>query len=94
MNAKTELTMPVTESLRWAATLVGGMNVQIRPLLPGNPDCVALVTSRDRLDALVALDGARRLDLDVLPLGDAIALLAQLTGESRVRAEPTAAAEV
>jgi DNA-binding SARP family transcriptional activator len=66
----------------------------VRPLLPSGPGCATLVTSRDSLDALVAVDGARRLDLDVLPLGDAIALLAGLLGEARVRAEPTAAAEL
>jgi DNA-binding SARP family transcriptional activator len=66
----------------------------VRPLLPAGPGCVTLVTSRDGLDALVAADGARRLDLDVLPFGDAIALLAGQLGEARVRAEPTAAAEL
>jgi GNAT superfamily N-acetyltransferase len=34
MNASTALTMPGPETLRWAEVLVGGMNVQIRPLLP------------------------------------------------------------
>ena len=67
---------------------------QVRPLLPGRSGCLALITSRDALDSLVALDGARRLDLDVLSLADAIALLAALLGEERVRAEPAAAADL
>jgi tetratricopeptide (TPR) repeat protein/transcriptional regulator with XRE-family HTH domain len=53
---------------------------QVRPLLPGDPGCVAVVTSRDALAGLVAADGARRLDLDVLPLADAVGLLRSLIG--------------
>jgi transcriptional regulator with XRE-family HTH domain/tetratricopeptide (TPR) repeat protein len=64
---------------------------QVRPLLPGTPGCVAVVTSRDRLAGLVARDGARRLELDVLPLHDAVRLLRTLIG-GRVDAEPAAAA--
>jgi len=37
---------------------------QVRPLLPGSADCRALITSRDRLAALVARDGAHSLTLD------------------------------
>ena len=64
---------------------------QVRPLLPGSPGCVVLVTSRDTLAGLVARDGARRLTLDLLPLADAISLLRALIGD-RVDADPAAAA--
>jgi tetratricopeptide (TPR) repeat protein len=64
---------------------------QVRPLLPGAPSCVVLVTSRDSLAGLVARHSARRLDLDLFPLEDAVALLATLIGR-RVQAEPEAAA--
>ena len=57
-----------------------GVAEQVRPLLPGNPGCMAVVTSRDALAGLVARDGARRLDLDVLPLADAVSLLRALIG--------------
>ena len=66
---------------------------QVRPLLPGNPACTVVVTSRGALAGLVARDGATRLDLDVLPLEEAIALLSALIG-ARVAAEPEAAAEL
>jgi tetratricopeptide (TPR) repeat protein len=49
-----------------------------------------VVTSRDSLPGLVALHGGCRLDLDLLPLPDAVTLLHKLIGE-RVEAEPEAA---
>jgi Helix-turn-helix domain len=64
---------------------------QIRPLLPGSPSVRVLVTSRDSLAGLVARDGARRIDLDALPVRDAIALLCALIG-SRAEEDPEAAA--
>jgi DNA-binding SARP family transcriptional activator/Tfp pilus assembly protein PilF len=67
---------------------------QVRPLLPGSPRCVVLVTSRDRLGGLVVSDGARLLDLDVLNAEEALALLAQILGESRAGQQPQAAAEL
>jgi tetratricopeptide (TPR) repeat protein/DNA-binding SARP family transcriptional activator len=63
---------------------------QIRPLLPGTPTCSVVVTSRDSLPGLVALHGGCRLDVDLLPLPDAVTLLHKLIGE-RVEAEPEAA---
>jgi hypothetical protein len=38
---------------------------QVRPLLPGSPGCLVLVTSRNRLSGLGVRDGARRLTLDL-----------------------------
>jgi len=64
---------------------------QVRPLLPGTPSALVVVTSRDALAGLVARDGARRLDLDLLPPQDAVVLLEALIG-GRVAAEPDAAA--
>jgi DNA-binding SARP family transcriptional activator len=64
---------------------------QARPLLPGSPSCMAVVTSRDALAGLVVRDGARRLNLDLLPPGEAVALLRALIGE-RVNADPESAA--
>jgi DNA-binding SARP family transcriptional activator len=67
---------------------------QVRTLLPGAPACLALVTSRDRLSGLVALDGARELPLGVLDAAEARALLARILGADRIRQESDAAAEL
>ncbi len=64
---------------------------QVRPLLPGSPGCVTVVTSRDALVGLVARDGASRLEVDLLRLPEAVGLLRELIG-SRVDADPAAAA--
>jgi len=64
---------------------------QVRPLLPGTESCAVVVTSRDALAGLVARDGACRLDLDVLSLPEAVALLRALIGD-RVDADLAAAA--
>jgi DNA-binding SARP family transcriptional activator/Tfp pilus assembly protein PilF len=63
---------------------------QVRPLLPGSPACAVVITSRDTLAGLVARDGARRLELDLLPLAEAVGLLRALIGQ-RVDDDPHAA---
>jgi DNA-binding SARP family transcriptional activator/tetratricopeptide (TPR) repeat protein len=60
---------------------------QVRPLLPGSPGCTVVVTSRDSLAGLVARDGAQRLDLDLLPMDQAVGLLRTLIGQ-RVDDDP------
>jgi hypothetical protein len=60
---------------------------QVRPLLPGAGCGMVVVTSRDDLGGLVARDGAHRVDLDVLPLEDAVALLETMGGPGRASAE-------
>jgi tetratricopeptide (TPR) repeat protein len=64
---------------------------QVRPLLPGSPGPLVLVTSRGRLSGLTARDGARRLTLGPLARAEAIVLLGRIVGPERVRAEPEAA---
>jgi DNA-binding SARP family transcriptional activator len=65
---------------------------QIRPLLPGSPGCLVLVTSRSQLTGLVVADGARPLPLGVLDEVEAAELLAGRLGAARVNAEPEAMA--
>ncbi|HLL66610.1 MAG TPA: BTAD domain-containing putative transcriptional regulator [Micromonosporaceae bacterium] len=66
---------------------------QLRPLLPGTGSSLVLITSRDSLPGMVAVHGAERLNLDLLPLPDAVGLLRRLIG-ARVDAEPAAAADL
>jgi tetratricopeptide (TPR) repeat protein len=63
---------------------------QVRPLLPGSSNCAVLVTSRDQLGGLVAVDGARTLPLDVLSTAVSRRLIARRLGQARVDAEPAA----
>ena len=63
---------------------------QIRPLLPGMPGCLVVVTSRDQLSSLVAMEGARILNLAVLSVREAEDLVAHRIGADRVAAEPEA----
>ncbi|PWW56246.1 tetratricopeptide repeat protein [Actinokineospora spheciospongiae] len=67
---------------------------QVRPLLPGSPGCLVLVTSRDRLTGLTAQDGAHQLPLDVLGPAEAVQLLGRMVGSARLRREPEATAEM
>jgi DNA-binding SARP family transcriptional activator/tetratricopeptide (TPR) repeat protein len=60
---------------------------QVRPLLPGSPGCLAIVTSRNQLSGLVA-EGARPLSLDLLSTAEARDLLARRLGAGRVAGEP------
>src|ERR1700678_532831 len=67
---------------------------QVRPLLPGSPGCLVLVTSRARLAGLAVGEGAHMLTLDVLTEGEARQLLADRLGPGRVAAEPAAVGEL
>ena len=60
---------------------------QVRALLPGNPRCAVLVTSRSRLPALA---GAHPVPLDVMPAAEARQLLTAIAGSERAAAEPEA----
>src|ERR1700759_2249874 len=66
---------------------------QVRPLLPGGPRSLALVTSRNQLTGLAATDGARLVTLDVLPQPEATELLTVRLGPAAV-SEPAAIGEI
>jgi DNA-binding SARP family transcriptional activator len=67
---------------------------QVRPLLPGGPGCLALVTSRSSLSGLVADVSANPVPLGLLAQRDAQALLAARLGEDRTSAEPAAVRQI
>lgn len=67
---------------------------QVRPLLPGSPGCLVLVTSRSDLAGLVAAEGAYPVGLDLLTTAEASDLLARRLGEARVAGEPEATGEI
>ncbi|WP_165975399.1 AfsR/SARP family transcriptional regulator [Actinomadura rubrisoli] len=53
---------------------------QVRPLIPSEPGCAMLVTSRNELTELTARDGARRVRLDMLSSDESITLLTAILG--------------
>jgi hypothetical protein len=63
---------------------------QVLPLLPGSPGCLVVVTSRVRLDGLVAHYGAQRLPLATLAHDESRLLLARFLGMDRLTSESDA----
>jgi DNA-binding SARP family transcriptional activator len=67
---------------------------QVRPLLPGAPGCLVVVTSRNQLTSLVATEAARPLALDLPTVQEARELLARRLGAERIAGEPAAVDEI
>lgn len=67
---------------------------QVRPLVPSEPGCMVLVTSRSALAGLAARDGAHRIGLDVLEAAEAYELVSEVIGSGRVEREAEAALEL
>ena len=66
-------------------------NGQVRPLLPGAPGSLILVTSRQEL---AALEDARPVRLEVLDAGEAAGLLIRLAARPSLDAEDPAVAQI
>ncbi|WBQ05847.1 tetratricopeptide repeat protein [Kribbella sp. CA-293567] len=64
---------------------------QVRLLMPGSPGTAVVITSRQQL---AALPGIRRFDLDVMTESEALRLLEEVAGQSRVVEEFDAAKEI
>ncbi|MBE8478035.1 AfsR/SARP family transcriptional regulator [Streptomyces sp. 3R004] len=67
---------------------------QVRPLLPATPGCVAVVTSRRRLEGLAVTDNARVITLEPMTRAEGLELLDRRLGTDRIRAEHTTAEEI
>ncbi|MEU3184204.1 BTAD domain-containing putative transcriptional regulator [Streptomyces sp. NPDC006923] len=67
---------------------------QVRPLLPGAPGCLAIVTSRNQLHGLIAAEGARPLVLDLLTVPEAREFLTRRLGSARVATEARAVDQI
>jgi tetratricopeptide (TPR) repeat protein len=67
---------------------------QVRPLLPGSPGSLVLVTSRHLFGGLVAVEGAHPLVLGLLSARDARELLTRRLGEARLATEPAAVGDI
>jgi tetratricopeptide (TPR) repeat protein len=63
---------------------------QVRRLLPGGSCCLTIVTSRNRLNGLVAMEDAHPVVLGLLPDSDAYSMLVRRLGRGRLEREPTA----
>jgi tetratricopeptide (TPR) repeat protein len=95
LDAQTALYRSVLADRRMLVLLDNARDAeQVRPLLPGSPGCLVLVTSRDPLTGLVAGAGAVPLPLDLLDPHEARDLFASRLGPARVAAEPVAVDEI
>jgi transcriptional regulator with XRE-family HTH domain len=67
---------------------------QVRPLLPGSPTCRVIVTSRDQLPGLTAIEAARPLTVNPLTNSEARQLLARRLGSVRLAADRQATDQI
>lgn len=67
---------------------------QVRPLLPGSPTCRVVVTSRDQLPGLTAIEAARPLTVNALTSAEAGQLLARRLGSVRLAADRQATDQI
>jgi DNA-binding SARP family transcriptional activator/tetratricopeptide (TPR) repeat protein len=94
-DGRSALYRSMLDGKRLLIVLDNARNVaQVRPLLPGSPGSLVVVTSRNELTPLVAAEGAVPLTLDVLSDDEAHEMLARRLGRDRVAAEPGAATEI
>ncbi|MFJ9249029.1 BTAD domain-containing putative transcriptional regulator [Streptomyces sp. NPDC101776] len=64
---------------------------QVRPLLPGNPDCFTIITSREEMTGLAASAAASLLNVSTLTQVESFDFLSRRLGKTRVERERDAA---
>jgi len=95
LNARMNLYRSLVAGKRLLVVLDNARDAdQVRPLLPGSPGSMAVITSRDWLAGLSATDGAQLIKLDILAETEARALIAARVGPVRARREPDAVVEI
>ena len=94
-EGRSALFRSLLDGKRMLIVLDNARNVaQVRPLLPGSPGSLVVVTSRNEMTGLVAAEGAVPLTLDVLSHAEAHEMFARRLGQDRVTAEPDAVDEI
>ncbi|PZH14814.1 AfsR family transcriptional regulator [Streptomyces sp. NTH33] len=94
LAGRTALYRSLVHGKRMLVVLDDAINAeQVRPLVPSGPSCV-LVTSRRAQRGLVVRDGAYRIGLKPLDLGESVRLLTYLIGEGRMEGQRDAAARL
>jgi DNA-binding SARP family transcriptional activator/tetratricopeptide (TPR) repeat protein len=95
LEAQTALYRSLLDGKRVLVVLDNARDAEhVRPLLPGSPTCLVIVTSRDLLSGLVTTGGAHPLMLDLFTPDEARELLRNRLGEERVAADPAALDEI
>ncbi|WP_309145604.1 AfsR/SARP family transcriptional regulator [Streptomyces malaysiensis] len=95
LDAKTALYRSLLAGRRMLILLDNVVDSQhVRPLLPGSPGCLTIVTSRNQLHGLIAGEGARPLTLGPLSPAESHEALVRRLGTDRVAAEPRAVATI
>ena len=94
LDAQAGLYRSLLAGRRVLVVLDNARNVeQVRPLLPGSPGCLVLITSRNQLTGLIT-DGAHPLTLGLPTGAEAHQLLERRLGPDRLNAEPTPARQM
>jgi DNA-binding SARP family transcriptional activator/tetratricopeptide (TPR) repeat protein len=94
-DAQTALYRSLLTDKRMLIVLDNARNsTQIRPLLPGAPGCLVIITSRNQLTSLIAETAAHPVTLGLLTPDEARDLLAHRLGTHRINTEPAAVEEI